>query len=72
MLRFSLAGVALHTLKIADQRALRDEETATKWRTYQSAECQLYPELAKFPGPVQQLIVGQLKKAMEAQDEGIC
>ncbi len=71
MLRFSLSGVATHTLKIADQWELREEETATKFRTYQSAECQLYPELAKFPGPVQQLIVGQLKKAMEAQDEGI-
>ncbi len=71
MLRFSLSGVAVHTLKIADQWELREEETATKWRSYQSAECQLYPQLAKFPGPVQQLIVGQLKKAMEAQDKGV-
>ena len=70
MLRFSISGVALHTLMIADQWELREDESATKWRTYQSAEYQLYLELAKFPGPVQQLMVGQLKKAMEAQDEG--
>lgn len=57
-------------MKIADQWELRDEESAVKFRAYQSAECQMYPELAKFPGPVQQLIVGQLKKAMDAQDEG--
>lgn len=60
----------MHVLKIADQWELRDEETAVKFRAYQSAECQMYPELARFPGPVQQLMVSQLKKAMEAQDEG--
>ena len=70
MLSFSLSGVAKHTLKIANQWELREEETATKFRTYQAAECQMYPQLAKFPGPVQQLMVGQLKKAMEAQDDG--
>ena len=71
MLRFSLSGVAMHTLKIADQWELREQEAATRFRAYQSAECRLYPELAMFPGPVQQLIVGQLKKATEAQDQGM-
>ena len=71
MLRFSLSGVAMHTLKIADQWELREQEAATRFRAYQSAECRLYPELAMFPGPVQQLIVGQLKKATEAQYQGM-
>ena len=52
MLRFSLSGVALHTLKIADQWELREQEAAIRFRTYQSTEYQLYPELAKFPGPI--------------------
>ena len=69
MHRFSLSGVATHTLKIADQWELREQEAAARFRSYQSAECQLYPQLARFPTPVQQLMVGQLKKAMEAQDE---
>ena len=70
MLRFSLSGVAIHTLKTADQWELREQETAVKSRAYQSAECQVYPELAKFPGPIQQLMVAQLKKATEARDQG--
>ena len=70
MLRFSLSRVAAHTLKIADQWELLEEEIATTWRSYQSVECQLYSQLAKFPDPIQQLIVRQLKKAMKANDEG--
>ena len=71
MHRFSLSGAATHTLKIADQWELREQEATARFRSYQSAECQLYPQLARFPAPVQQLMVGQLKKAMEAQDEGM-
>ena len=71
MHRFSLSGTATHTLKIADQWELREQEASARFRIYQSAECQLYPQLARFPGPVQQLIVGQLKKAMDAQDGGM-
>ena len=70
MLRFSLSEVASYTLKIADQWELREEEAAVSFRTQQSAECITYPQLARFPGPIQKLIVGQLKKALEAQDEG--
>ena len=66
----SLSGVAKHVLKIADQWELREEETAVNFRTQQSAECSMYPHLADLPGPIQKLMVGQLKKAMEAQDEG--
>ena len=72
MLRFSLSGVAKHVLKIGDQWELRDQQTAVNFRTQQSAECSIYPHLADFPGPIQKLMVGQLKKAMEAQDEGEC
>ena len=70
MLSFSLSAVAMHTLKIANQWELREEETATKFKTYQAAERQMYPQLAKFSGPIQQFMVGQLKKAMEAQNDG--
>ena len=66
----SLSGVAKHVLKIADQWELREEETAVNFRTQQSAECSMYSHLADLPGPIQKLMVGQLKKAMEAQDEG--
>lgn len=62
----------MHTLKIAGQWELRDKETVVIFRAYQSAECQIYPHLAKFPGPVHHLMVSQLKKVMEAQDEGEC
>ena len=34
MLRFSLSGVAVHTLKIADQWELREQESTARFRIY--------------------------------------
>ena len=70
ILKFSLAGIASHILKIGDQWELRHHEAVLKWRAYQSAECAQYPALAKFPGPVQELIAGQIRKARDATEEG--
>ena len=70
MLRFSLIGCSNHILKIGDQWERRDHDTAVTWRSYQSAECQKYPLLAKFPRPIQALIVEQLKKAVAATEQG--
>ena len=70
MLNFSLAGIASHVLKIADQweqRAQKEAELFRKTRIFESTE---YPELLQFPGPVQQLIADQMGLATKLLSEG--
>ena len=68
--KFSLAGTATHGLRIGDQWERRAQEAAVKWRSYQSAECADYPLLRRFPGPIQDLIVTQIKKAQSDTENG--
>ena len=69
MTKFSLIGCALHALKIADQWEQRAEKAAIQFRTTRTAECAEYPDLELFPGPVQSLLVEQLKEAIKCIDE---
>jgi hypothetical protein len=66
MRRFTLEGCAAHVLHIGDQWCYKAREAKEKWRTTRSAECTTYPDLAKFPGHVQSLLVSQLKLAEQA------
>ena len=68
--KFSLLGCATHVLKIGDQWELRAVSEEWKWRNWERPECRWYPALKKFPGPVQDLIAGELKKGQEAAMEG--
>ena len=68
--KFSLLGCASHVLRIGDQWEQRAKDEAALWRSTRSAECQDYPDLARFPGPVQELIVGQLKKGQQNAADG--
>ena len=69
ILRFTLADIASHVLKIGDQWELRHHETVLKWQAYQTAECAQYPILAKFSGPIQELLAGQIRKTKDATEE---
>lgn len=68
---FSFFGVISHVLTIGDQWEQRATDLEVLWFKTHVLECSDYPELAKFPGPVQSLIVDQLKAARKATDEGI-
>ena len=68
--KFSLLGCAIHVLKIGDQWEQRAKDEMVRWRSYSRAECKDYPYLAKFPGPVQDLIVGEMRKGHDAAIEG--
>ena len=61
MENFSLSGVISHVLTIGDQWEQRALDVEQLWFKTRAAECSDYPELAQFPGPVQSLIVDQLK-----------
>ena len=68
--KFSLLGCATHVLKIGDRWEQRARDAMVHWRSYQRAECKDYPYLAKFPSPVQDLIVDEMKKGRNAALEG--
>ena len=68
---FSFSGVISHVLTIGDQWEQRATDLEVLWFKTRVAKCSNYPELAKFPGPVQFLIVDQLKAAKKATEEGI-
>lgn len=70
MAKFSLAGAANHIMKIADQLEQQGHHAVIKFRSIRTAEYTQYSDLELFPGPVQSLIVDQLKQAMKAIDEG--
>lgn len=65
------SGVISHILNIGDQWEQRALEVEQLWFKTRVVECTEYPELAQFPGPVQSLIVDQLKAAKKANEEGI-
>ncbi len=67
----SLSGVISHVLTIGDQWEQRALDVEQLWSKTRVVECSDYPELAKFPGPVQSLIVDQSKAAKKANEEGI-
>ncbi len=62
---FSLTGTANHALRIGDQWENRAKSEETSFRTITTPECRDFPPLAKFPYPVQKLIVEQYKEAVK-------
>lgn len=61
--KFSLAGTVSHVDVITQQWVTRAQSRLTKVRVYKSVECQEYPQLEYFTGPVQELLVEQLRRA---------
>jgi hypothetical protein len=68
MKRFSLLGTCKHVADIAINFDKRAEKAAHEFRTKQVSAIAHLPQLKKFPYPVQQLIVGEMNKAEDADE----
>ena len=68
---FSLQGIASHVCYIADQWELDSMRREARFRTTKVRECKIYPNLALLPGPVQQLIVEQIKRGGQMIADGM-
>lgn len=71
MENFSWSGVISHVLTIGNQWEQRALDVEQLWSKTWVVKCSDYPKLAKFPGPVQSLIVDKLKAAKRANKEDI-
>lgn len=70
MLQFSLTGTARHVFRIGDQWRQRAQKVASKFRTTKTSWCLAWPQLVRFPGPVQQLMGEELERAGKAIEDG--
>lgn len=67
---FSITGTANHVLRIGDKWENRARKKEISFRTTMLAEAKDYPQLQKFPYPVQKLIVQQYKEAVQNNENG--
>ena len=61
--KFSLCVIANHTLIIGQQWEQRDREAQMQWRHSKYGGDTRVPELARFPGPIQALLIDELREA---------